>query len=125
EFLLVFRPMPRHAVPGLGERIRRRVAEHVFDVGDGVRLALTCSIGLAEYSLFRDAPHELGWEQSVELADAALYWIKNHGRNGWAALRPTEDSERGNLLQSLQAGAQALIENHQLRIISSQDTVLA
>jgi diguanylate cyclase (GGDEF)-like protein len=125
EFLLVFRPMPRQAVSGLGERIRRRVAEHVFDVGDGVRLSLTCSIGLAEYPLFRNAPFELGWEQTVELADAALYWVKNNGRNGWAALRPTEDSDRGNLLQSLQSGAQALIENSQLKVISSRDMAVA
>jgi len=122
EFLLVFRPMQRQSVPGLGERIRRKVAEHVFDGGEGVRLPLTCSIGLAEYPLFRDAPHELGWEQTVELADAALYWVKNNGRNGWAALRPTEHSDRASLLHSLQSGAQALIDNRQLKIVSSKDS---
>ena len=125
EFLLVFRPMQRRAVPGLGERIRRRVAEHLFDIGDGQRLPMTCSIGLAEYPVFRDAPHSLGWEQAVELADAALYWVKRNGRNGWAILRPTPDTERLDLLQSLQAGAQALIENRHLRIVSSQGKVVA
>ena len=125
EFLLVFRPMPRDCVPALGERIRRKVAEHVFDGGDGLRLPLTCSVGLAEYPLFHDSPHELGWEQTVELADAALYWVKANGRDGWAALRPTEYSERANLLQSLQSGAQALIDNRQLKIISSQNAVAA
>ncbi len=125
EFLLVFRPMPRESVPELGERIRRKVAEHVFDGGDGVRLPLTCSVGLSEYPLFRDAPHELGWEQTVELADAALYWVKANGRDGWAALRPTEYSDRASLLQSLQAGAQSLIDNRQLKIVSSQETVAA
>jgi diguanylate cyclase (GGDEF)-like protein len=125
EFLLVFRPMPQQAVSGLGERIRSRVAEHVFDVGDGVRVSLTCSIGLAEYPLFRDAPHELGWEQTVELADAALYWVKKNGRDGWAALRPTEEGIRDNLLRSLQAGAQALIDNRQLKIVSSRDMAVA
>ena len=121
EFLLVFRPMPRETVPSLGERIRSNIAGQVFDVGEGLRLRLTCSVGLAEYPLFRDGQHPLGWEQTVELADAALYWVKNNGRNGWAALRPTEQSERTSLLHSLQAGAQALIANHQLKIISSRD----
>jgi diguanylate cyclase (GGDEF)-like protein len=125
EFLLVFRPMPRQSVPALGERIRRKVAEHVFDAGEGIHLPLTCSIGLAEYPLFRDAPHELGWEQTVELADAALYWVKNNGRDGWAALRPSDYSDRASLLDSLQSGAQALIDNRQLKIISSQDLVVA
>jgi diguanylate cyclase (GGDEF)-like protein len=122
EFLLVFRPMARESVPTLGERIRRDIAERTFDIGDGLRLPLTCSIGLAEYPLFRDGLHQLGWEQTVELADAALYWVKNNGRNGWAALRPTEFSERASLLHSLQLGAQALIDNRQLKIISSRDT---
>jgi diguanylate cyclase (GGDEF)-like protein len=123
EFLLVFRPMPRETVPSLGERIRGKIAKQVFDVGDGLRLRLTCSVGVAEYPLFRDGQHPLGWEQTVELADAALYWVKNNGRNGWAALRPTEHSERSSLLQSLQAGAQALIDNRQLKIVSSRDAV--
>jgi diguanylate cyclase (GGDEF)-like protein len=125
EFLLVFRPMSRQSVPGLGERIRHKVAEYVFDSGDGVRLPLTCSIGLAEYPLFRDGQQPLGWEQTVELADAALYWVKNNGRDGWATLRPTEYSDRASLLDSLQSGAQALIDNRQLKIISSRDTVMA
>ncbi len=125
EFLLVFRPMDRQAVSGLGERIRCKIAEHAFELGDSVRVALTCSIGLAEYPLFRDAPYELGWEQTVELADAALYWVKNNGRDGWAALRPTENTDRTSLLQSLQAGSQALIDNRQLRIISSRNETLA
>jgi len=125
EFLLVFRPMQRQAVSGLGERIRRKVAEHVFDIGEGVRLSLTCSIGLAEYPQFRDAPHLLDWEQTVELADAALYWVKNNGRDGWAALRPIEGSDRANILQSLHAGAQALIDSCQFRIVSSLDAVAA
>ena len=122
EFLLVFRPMHRKDVAGLGERIRDQVARHVFEINDDLRLPMTCSIGLAEYPLFRDSPLELGWEQTVELADAALYWVKNNGRNGWAALRPTADTNRRKLLQSLQAGTQALFENQQLRIISSRDS---
>ncbi|HEY2347133.1 MAG TPA: sensor domain-containing diguanylate cyclase [Xanthomonadaceae bacterium] len=125
EFLLVFRPMPRPAVPGLGERIRRRVAEHVFDVGEGLHLPMTCSIGLSEYRTFRDAPHTLGWEQAVELADAALYWVKNNGRNGWAILRPTADAVGADLMQSLQAGAQALIDNPHLVIVSAGNQVAA
>ncbi len=106
EFLLVFRPMPRQAVSTLGERIRHTVAQHVFELGESVRVALTCSIGLAEYPLLRDATNAIGWEQTVELADAALYWVKNNGRDGWASLRPTESSDRTSLLQSLQAGSQ-------------------
>jgi len=119
EFLLVFRPIPREFVPVLGERIRRCVAEHVFDAGDDVRIPLTCSIGLAEYPLFRDAKGPLGWEQMIELADAALYWVKEHGRNGWAELRPTDRTELARLIGQLQADAQGLIDSGRLQVVSS------
>jgi len=125
EFLLVFRPMQRRAVPGLGERIRSRVAGHMFDIGEGLRLPMTCSIGLAEYRTFHDDQHALGWEQAVELADAALYWVKNHGRNGWAILRPTPGAVSADLMHSLQAGAQALIDNPHLKIVSAHGRVVA
>jgi diguanylate cyclase (GGDEF)-like protein len=120
EFLLVFRPMPRHAVPALGERIRRNIAEQPFDLGGGLVFPLTCSIGLAEYPLFNDGEQPLGWEQTVELADAALYWVKKNGRDGWAALHPTEKTERASLAQKLQSGAQGLIDSQELKVISGQ-----
>ncbi|MBS0456535.1 MAG: diguanylate cyclase [Proteobacteria bacterium] len=119
EFLLVFRPMPGDAVPALGERIRRRVAERVYEVADDIALPLNCSIGLAEYPILGDTGHELGWERAVELADAALYWVKNHGRDGWAILRPTPDADPAELLASLRAGSQSLLASPQLRIVSS------
>ena len=85
------------------------------------RVSLTCSIGLAEYPLFRDAQQQLGWEQMIELADAALYWVKHNGRDGWAALRPTPDTDLATLIGSLQSGAQSLIDNRRLVIVSSRD----
>ena len=121
EFLLVFRPMPRKYVQVIGERIRRSVAEQRFDVGGDRHLPVTCSVGMAEYPLFRDAQQQLGWEQMVELADAALFWVKEHGRNGWAVLRPTQQTELSSLIRSLSAGAQGLIDNKRLEIISSFD----
>lgn len=118
EFLLVFRPIAREFVPVLGERLRAAVEGHRYDIGDGTVLPITCSIGMAEYPLYRDASHRLGWEQMIELADAALYWVKNNGRNGWAALRPTADTDLDLLMGRLRDGAQAVVESGQLSLIS-------
>jgi len=92
EFLLVFRPMPRAQLRILGERVCRRIAEHPFDIGNGTPLQVTISLGLMEYPPFPDAPQLLGWEQMVALADRALYEVKTHGRNGWAAWRPSRSA---------------------------------
>jgi diguanylate cyclase (GGDEF)-like protein len=121
EFLLVFRPMPSQYVQVIGERIRRTIADHRFEVNTDTPIPLTCSVGLAEFPIARDARHQLGWEQMVELADAALYWVKRHGRDGWATMVPTEHANLAALLRSLQAGADALIESRLLDVVSSKD----
>ncbi|HVI25922.1 MAG TPA: diguanylate cyclase [Xanthomonadaceae bacterium] len=120
EFLLVFRPMAGRHLETIGERVRDAIARHPFDVGNGTQLQLTCSVGLAEYPLFQGAQHGLGWEQVVELADAALYWVKHHGRDGWAAFRPTEFTDRAALIRELHAGAHALLHGARLQLLSSR-----
>lgn len=119
EFLLIFRPIVRDNVPVLGERLRAAVAGHEYDIGDGRSLRVTCSIGLAEYPLFSAGEQRLGWEQTIELADAALYWVKSHGRDGWAALRPNADTdlELEQLMSGLREGAEAMVANGQLSLV--------
>lgn len=121
EFLLVCRPSTRQFVPVLGERIRRAVAEHSFDLGDGVHVSLTCSIGLAESGLYLNGMQSVGWEQLVELADAALYWVKENGRNGWSALRPNPNVNFAELVEKLHFGAQTMIDTQRVTLISSKD----
>jgi diguanylate cyclase (GGDEF)-like protein len=120
EFLLVFRPVPRRHVAMLGERIRRVVEQHAFDIGGEHPLTLTCSVGLAEYALSQEGVEGASWEQMIELADAALYWVKQHGRDGWAQLLPTAPEQLPSLLPRLQAEAQALIDSGRLILVGSK-----
>ena len=119
EFLVVFRPMPNRHLPMLGERIRGAISNHRFEVGSAEPLRLTCSIGFIECPLFRDARGSLGWEQMVELADRALYYVKTHGRNGWAAFRPKPDADLDGLLQALRGDPGQLIEQGRLDLLVS------
>jgi diguanylate cyclase (GGDEF)-like protein len=120
EFLLVFRPVPRRHVPMLGERIRRCVEQHAFDIGAEQPLTLTCSVGLAEYPLSQEGVEGASWEQVIELADAALYWVKQHGRDGWAQLLPTAPEQLPALLPRLQAETQFLVDSGRLILIGSK-----
>lgn len=95
EFLLVFRPLPRSYLPTLGERLRRSIAETPFELGHGQQATVTCSIGFAEYPLFPGIRGTPSWEQMVALADRALYWVKAHGRNGWAFWRHRAERDPG------------------------------
>ena len=123
EFLVVFRPMPNRHLPILGERIRQAIANHRFDVGTGEPIALTCSIGFIECPLFRDARGSLGWEQMVELADRALYHVKAHGRNGWAAYRPLPHADLPGLLAALKSGETDLLASGKFELVGSEGVV--
>lgn len=119
EFLLVFRPMPTRNLQVIGDRIRAAVREASFDIGTDRPLRLTASVGISEYPLFRDHRVQLGWETMVELADQALYWVKTHGRDGWAAFRPTGTTDLVTLLQDLQDGPDRLVATRRLQLLGS------
>ncbi len=117
EFLLVFRPMPSRNLHIIGTRLREAVSERVFDIGDEQSLRLTASIGLAEYPPFRG---QLGWEAMVELADQAMYHVKTHGRDGWAAFRPTATTDPDTLLQEVRQDPAAMLAQGRMQLLGSR-----
>ncbi|MBY0238775.1 MAG: diguanylate cyclase [Burkholderiaceae bacterium] len=83
EFLVVARGTDRAKAPELAERVRAAVADMAFALPDGTALPKTCSIGYACFPPARLAPQCADWQLVTELADAALYQVKNSGRDGW------------------------------------------
>ncbi|HEY0589941.1 MAG TPA: diguanylate cyclase [Pseudoduganella sp.] len=83
EFLVVARGTRRERAAELAERARAAIADEPFVLPDGSTLAKTCSIGYACFPPARQFPQALDWQAVVEIADAALYLVKNSGRNGW------------------------------------------
>ena len=83
EFLIVIRFCNRDEVLELAERIRLKVAEFEFELGNGIKTRRSCSIGMAAYPFYRAAPTALTWEQVIDTADRALYIAKHQGRNCW------------------------------------------
>ena len=113
----MFRPMSQRSVTTIGERIQSAVAAHPFDLGNGTLLPLTCSVGLSQYPLTGDNDAQLGWEAMIELADAALYYVKANGRNGWASFVPTEATNMEGLVPDVHADAQSMLDAGTLRIV--------
>jgi diguanylate cyclase (GGDEF)-like protein len=118
EFLLVFRPMHSQHLQMIGDRIRDAVAAHRFQVDEHTAIQVTCSVGLAGYPLF-NVERQPGWEQMVDLADAALYWVKRHGRDGWAALQPAPGTDPAALLRDLHEDVDSLIGSGRVQVLSS------
>ena len=61
----------------VGERVRERIAAHPFLAGDGLSVRLTASVGVATLPDVATSAEEL-----VQAADAAMYRVKDAGKNG-------------------------------------------
>lgn len=117
--LLVFRPTPRLAVSSFGERISASIASQSAGAEDDARVAFDCSVGLAEFPLARDGRQLFGWEQTVELAQAALRWVRQDGGHGWALLQPTPSAGSSNMLHDLGGNVARLVIEGQLEVVAS------
>lgn len=104
EFLLVCRTTDRANTPLLCSRVLDAVREVPFDVGNGVEIHKTCSIGWAPYPWLKDEVGLLSMNNVIELADKALYLAKREGRNRAYGLLPAENagkSERSVSIENL------------------------
>ncbi len=86
EFLIVAKQASYVEIHLLAERVRARVASHVFDLGNGTTLSKTCSIGFAGYPFAGPSEPQPRWEDVVALADQCLYAAKASGRDMWVGI---------------------------------------
>jgi diguanylate cyclase (GGDEF)-like protein len=75
EFLVVLPKADAGRAWEVGERMRQRVCERAFDIGDGLALLLRISVGIAQWRMGETMP------DLIERADTALYGAKQRGRN--------------------------------------------
>ena len=123
EFLVIGRYADLRQGEALAERIRSRMANSVFSVGNGQATRTTCSIGLAGFPFTRGKPDLMDWEQLLSLADTAMYRAKAH-RNTWVSLVSTEFSKDViNPFYSFRDHTDAMVEQGMLRIRSSRDNL--
>jgi diguanylate cyclase (GGDEF)-like protein len=88
EFLIMSRSADPSGTPAFCERILDILASEAFDLGHGVTVRKTCSVGWAPYPWSRRAYEAVCAEEVIELADTALYRAKNAGRNQGAGILP-------------------------------------
>ena len=119
EFLVVARESKRADASTLAERIRHAMEGEAFDIGNGVPLARTCSVGFACFPFLPGAPEALGWRQVVELADHGLYIAKHAGRNRCVGLAGDSYSNAAEVVGWLGAATRStpdVVGLHVLRV---------
>ena len=119
ELLVVGRDSDPNRLSALAERIRSRVANHVFELEGGQVVSTTCTIGFACYPFIRSHFDALSWEQVVSVADRALYLAKRSGRNAWAGFVATAETPFRGLLGTVLHCPKELVEGGQLEVRSS------
>lgn len=87
EFLLVVDGIDLSNAADLAQRIVHAVFNQPL-IDDPVTLRVSCSIGFASWPFDPSGQATQSWEQSVDLADQALYQAKADGKNGWIGVRP-------------------------------------
>jgi diguanylate cyclase (GGDEF)-like protein len=120
EFLIVARDLSGNGLTELAERIRTRIGQHVFEIGENRVVRTSCSIGFASYPFFREQLDALSWEQVISVADRALYVAKASGRDAWVGFNPgiTALPIQG-LFGAICHGTQQLVRDGTLRVSSS------
>jgi diguanylate cyclase (GGDEF)-like protein len=90
EFLIMSRSADPSGTPAFCERVLEIMAAEAFDLGHGVRVRKTCSVGWAPFPWSRNAYDAVCAEEMIELADTALYRAKAGGRNQGVGILPSE-----------------------------------
>jgi diguanylate cyclase (GGDEF)-like protein len=90
EFLIMSRSADPSGTPAFCERVLEIMAAEAFDLGHGVRVRKTCSVGWAPFPWSRNAYDAVCAEEMIELADTALYRAKAGGRNQGVGILPGE-----------------------------------
>jgi len=112
EFLIMSRSTDPSGVPAFCSRILEVMAREPFNLGHGIEVRKTCSVGWAPYPWCRGAYDAICAEEIIILADVALYRAKAYGRNQGIGILPT-DAAAGTppavCLESLREEGSALV----------------
>jgi diguanylate cyclase (GGDEF)-like protein len=90
EFLIMSRSTDPAGTPAFCSRILQVMAAEPFDLGHGIVVAKTCSVGWSPYPWSRVAFEAICAEEAIAIADNALYRAKALGRNQGVGILPND-----------------------------------
>lgn len=120
EFLVVARHIDAEAGDRPAERIVEALRGTSFVIDEsGQSVNCTCSLGVCTFPLTRETPEVMGWEQVVEIADAAAYLAKRDGGDNWVEILESGEGSIGDkagFLREIREDAETLEASGRIRI---------
>jgi len=95
------------------QRIQDAISQYPWQKNMALQQPLTCSIGAVEQLT------DWNWQHSLRLADQALYWVKEHGRDGYMLLLAVAPLPANVLADT--ASITSLLAEGKLHAISNKD----
>nr|WP_168710992.1 diguanylate cyclase [Ningiella ruwaisensis] len=100
EFLASARFIHRKHAQDIAQRLLDELKFKAFELNNGTKLSLTCSVGYACYPPCPNQPAEQSesgeWENIVNLADLCLYKAKQSGRDAWCGVNASSGQIKVN-----------------------------
>ncbi len=81
EFIVVLKNVDEVKAADIAKKVHDHIQGSTFTLTDGRTLSLTCSIGFVFYPFRECNDPGITFEKMISIADSALYYAKNHGRN--------------------------------------------
>ncbi len=81
EFVIILKQITNENAYDHAEKIRKNIESSDFNISQDRNIKITCSIGLINYPFFNSSKEYLKFDQALFLADKALYYGKENGRN--------------------------------------------
>jgi diguanylate cyclase (GGDEF)-like protein len=127
EFLIMSRSADPSGTPAFCERVLEIMSSEAFDLGHGVRVRKTCSVGWAPFPWSRGSYEAVCAEEIIELADTALYRAKAGGRNQGVGILPGDgvaSTPHAITLQALQKDTGVLTRTVRVQSGSGRDQTI-
>ncbi|MCP3925389.1 MAG: diguanylate cyclase [Desulfobacterales bacterium] len=81
EFVIILKQITNDNAYDHAKKIRKNIESSAFNISLDREIKITCTIGLINYPFFNSSKEYLKFDQALFLADKALYYGKENGRN--------------------------------------------